>query len=131
VAKTVLVVDSDLGFVFWLGRLLTEAGYEAFPAKTAKDAMELVPTLELAVDLLVVNPAQPGIINLIKAIHASNEHVRVMAVRQSEEQSAYTKPGEGKEGDRPAYTSDVARREWLEAVARALAEANARMPSSL
>jgi hypothetical protein len=38
IAKTVLIVDEDLGFVFWLGRLLTETGYQAWPARSGVEA---------------------------------------------------------------------------------------------
>ena len=49
--KTVLVIDSDLGFVFWLGRGLDQAGYPSFPAKSVPNAKTLLNELKIAVDL--------------------------------------------------------------------------------
>jgi hypothetical protein len=35
---TVLIIDNDLGFMFWLGQILSEAGYAVLPAKSAPEA---------------------------------------------------------------------------------------------
>ena len=40
--RTILIVDSDLGFVFWLGRALHDAGYEALPAKDVPEATAII-----------------------------------------------------------------------------------------
>ncbi len=65
--KTVLIVDEDLGFVFWLGRILDNAGYEALPAKTVQDAASLLSQYPVSLDLLVINPACPGALEFITA----------------------------------------------------------------
>ena len=31
---SILLIDSDLGLLFWLGRILDHAGYQAFPARS-------------------------------------------------------------------------------------------------
>jgi len=59
-AKTVLIVDEDLGFVFWLGRLLNETGYQAWPARSGDEAAALLNEIGVAVDLLVINPNTAG-----------------------------------------------------------------------
>ena len=40
--RSILIVDSDLGFVFWLGRALHDAGYEALPAKDVPEATAII-----------------------------------------------------------------------------------------
>jgi hypothetical protein len=60
VKTTVLLIDSDLGFVFWLGRALDKAGYEAFPAKSIPGALKLIAELDLSVGLVIVNYSLPG-----------------------------------------------------------------------
>jgi hypothetical protein len=60
IAKTVLIVDEDLGFVFWLGRLLTETGYQAWPARSGVEAAVLLSEIGLRPDLLVINPDSEG-----------------------------------------------------------------------
>src|SRR5882724_4454329 len=58
--RSVLIVDRDLGFVFWLGRALDDAGYQALPAKGIGDATELLGHMNLEIDLLIVSPSMPG-----------------------------------------------------------------------
>jgi hypothetical protein len=60
IAKTVLIVDEDLGFVFWLGRLLTETGYQAWPARSGVEAAALLSEIGVHPDLLVINPNSEG-----------------------------------------------------------------------
>jgi hypothetical protein len=48
--KTVLLVDSDLGSVFWLGHALDSAGYEALPAKVFQDAIALLVQYRLSIE---------------------------------------------------------------------------------
>jgi hypothetical protein len=57
--KTVLLVDDDLGFAFWLGRALDRAGYETWPARSVSAAESLLWEVRLAVDLLVINASLP------------------------------------------------------------------------
>ncbi|MBZ5577305.1 MAG: hypothetical protein LAP40_12160 [Acidobacteriia bacterium] len=58
--KTVLILDNDLGFVFWLGEILTQAGYYAIPAHTIEEATKLTRRLKVAADVVIVNPAVSG-----------------------------------------------------------------------
>ena len=59
-AKTILILDTDLGFVFWLGEILTQAGYRAVPAQSIKEATSLMRRLKTLADLLIVSPAVHG-----------------------------------------------------------------------
>src|SRR5579862_1947430 len=59
--KTVLILDDDLRFGFWLGHLLDAATvYSALPARSVPDATLLVRQLNLKVDVLVINLALTG-----------------------------------------------------------------------
>ena len=58
--NTVLIVDGDLGSVFWLGQVLDAAGYESLPAKNLSDARSLLAELQIRVDLLIVRGSIPG-----------------------------------------------------------------------
>ncbi|HKE24889.1 MAG TPA: hypothetical protein VKB88_21150 [Bryobacteraceae bacterium] len=44
--KAVLIIDGDLGFVFWLGKLLADAGYQALPAKGFSEANALLDEMQ-------------------------------------------------------------------------------------
>src|SRR5258708_6666649 len=63
---TILIVDDDLGFVCWLGEIVTEAGYQAVPALDSLQAAALVNELNLQIDLVVMNPGLPGVSQMIE-----------------------------------------------------------------
>jgi DNA-binding response OmpR family regulator len=57
--KPILLVESDGGFLFWFGQGLAQAGYAVIPARSVPDAEALLGEPQIAVDLLIVNPALP------------------------------------------------------------------------
>lgn len=75
---TVLLVDHDLGLVFWLGRLLDEMGYEAYPAKSVRDAFELISKLQLVISLVIVDQSVPEAAFLIKWLRGANKDLKVI-----------------------------------------------------
>ena len=76
--QTVMIVNSDLGFVFWLGALLDNAGYRAIPARRVRDAVLLLERFSLEPDLLIVDPSLPGADLLVE--HYRRANVRVIAL---------------------------------------------------
>ena len=44
---TVLIVDEDVGFVFWLGEILTKLGCRAVPALDCTQAVAITGALDL------------------------------------------------------------------------------------
>lgn len=58
--RAILLIDTDLGFLFWLGRALDQAGYESFPARGVPNAITLLAELQLTVSLLILNCSLPG-----------------------------------------------------------------------
>jgi hypothetical protein len=66
VGPTALIVDDDLGFVWWLGERFHEAGYQPAPALNPRQAGFLVKELNLKITVVVVNPGLPGARKLIK-----------------------------------------------------------------
>jgi DNA-binding NtrC family response regulator len=67
--KTVLIIDSDLGFVFWLARILEESGYDVLPAKSFSDGISLARRFERELAVLIVNPSFPGSSAFIDYLH--------------------------------------------------------------
>ena len=76
----ILVVDCDLGFVFWLGRILDGAGYEAFPARNVPDALKLITELHLSANLIIINYSLSGAATLIATIRRAQKSLKVMAL---------------------------------------------------
>ena len=75
---TVLVVDRDLGFLFWLGCVLSEAGHDALPARNVKAASLLLRSLNSAVELLVVDSGLPGAQRFAAQLRRLNPEIKVI-----------------------------------------------------
>jgi hypothetical protein len=90
VKKAILLVDGDLGFLFWLGRALDHVGYEAFPARDVPDVLDLIAEFHLRVSLLVMNCALSGAESLIRQLRESNNsELRVMCLVEPGEEGAW------------------------------------------
>ena len=79
----VLIVDSDLGFVIWLGVTLAANGYATLPAGTSSAAQQLIDELRVSPDLAVVNPELAGIIELIEALRGANRALKLIAIEDA------------------------------------------------
>ena len=64
--KVVLIVDDDLGFVMWLGQVLSQAGMLPFPAKNGEEGLSRIRDLHLTPDLAIVNPLVKNAAKLIR-----------------------------------------------------------------
>ncbi len=82
--KTILIVDGDVGFAFWLGQALDRAGYAAVPAESSPAAEGLVDELRFAVDLLVINPALPGAADFVQTLRGIDPQLKVVAMGNTE-----------------------------------------------
>ena len=84
---TVLIIDNDLGFVFWLGQILNEAGYAALPAKSASEAVDLMSGNNIEPDLLIINPSLPGVARLVAGLRRFRPGLKVIASTEVEGQT--------------------------------------------
>ena len=121
--RTVLILDDDLGFVFWLGHLLDTAGYSALPAKSVPDAAMLIMQLDLRVDVLLVNLALAGAADFIGALHRSQQDLKVIGVLNDPAETAHIPRVNAVQLKNPTL-SEAARLEWLECVALVLGSGN-------
>ncbi len=79
--KNILIVDSDIGFIFWLAKVLVEARHQPWPACSAMEAVALVNRRQLTpLDLLVVNPSLQGVPHLIRKFRSAQPDLKVLAV---------------------------------------------------
>ena len=72
-----MILDDDLGFVFWLGQALSASQCKALPAVTAAEAAALIAHFKLQVNLLIVNPAIPGAVEFASALRKEQRQMRV------------------------------------------------------
>jgi hypothetical protein len=124
--KTILILDNDFGFLFWLGDLLSGAGHNPIPALSVSQKTELLGELQLAIDLLVANLAVSGAGDLARNLrHESN--VRIVAVLPSGAAPEQLPLDVDIALRKPAEFDEHARSEWLDRIRRVLGE-NTRRP---
>jgi DNA-binding response OmpR family regulator len=76
----IIVLDSDLGFVFWLAHTLVANGYLAFPATSVPEALRLIQALQAeSVDLVIANPALHGASELLDRLRTRRVSPKVIA----------------------------------------------------
>ena len=86
--QTILVVDNDLGFIFWLGQALRQGGYEVLPARTVADARTLISQFLPDLDLLIINFALPEAPEFVRTLRRGQGQVKVIALARETEPSA-------------------------------------------
>jgi DNA-binding NtrC family response regulator len=114
--RTVLIVDRDLGFVFWLGQILNRAGYRAFPAKTCEDAVELLSRLNLEIHLLIVDGSMAGAVELAGGLRCRQTHLKVIALTGEGEERSAAFPGADASHRRCSSGDATSQKEWLAAI---------------
>jgi hypothetical protein len=88
--RNVLIIDSDLGFVFWLGQALDAAGYETFPARGISEAVALLSELNVIVDILIVRYSLAEAATFAKELRLTQGgHLKTIAlVEEADQQTA-------------------------------------------
>ena len=114
--NNILLVDSDLGFAFWLGHLLDGAGYEALPARSAADALALLATIAIRVDLVILNPYLKGAAEFVITMKRLQKNARFMAVlpeHEAETEGGGHLPGIDAFKHKTCKTDEATQNEWL------------------
>ena len=120
-ATTVWIVDDDLGFVWWLGEIFTEAGCRALPALSCEQAMSLMRTLNVGIDLLVVNPRLRGLTGMLRVLTREQRNLKIVVTgKASPALTASINPRANLE--RPSASAPISRPEWLKKVRKLLKE---------
>jgi hypothetical protein len=78
--KTILLIDGDLGFAFWLGHALDQTGYETLPARSVPDAIKLLEEFNIAVDLVLINTSLPEAESFIAGLRRAQTPFKVIAI---------------------------------------------------
>jgi DNA-binding response OmpR family regulator len=114
--KNVLIVDDNVGFLFWLGEILAGANYQPWPACSAADASKMLRTRHLAqLDLLVVNPSLRGATAFIARLRRNRPTLKVLAVDPLNDTQVR---GVNAWHARPNRADVTARQQWLREVER-------------
>src|ERR1700683_2639528 len=110
-APVVLIVDEDLGFVWWLGQIFSQAGCQVVPTLNSEQTLSFTRDLNLKVDIIVVNPELAGIPDMIRALSTSRSP-KIVAIRN---QDASTRSAIKADAtlERPSGWGPVSEKEWL------------------
>jgi len=117
----ILIVERDLGFVFWLGRALDYAGHVSLPAKDVQDAKSLLRDLNPAVELIIVNPRVPGAAAMLQQMRGATPDVKVIELAEHGQEPGWRLPFVDTWKSKPAVGDEAAAREWISAVETVLA----------
>ena len=118
-ATTVWIVDDDLGFVWWLGEIFTEAGCRALPALSCEQAVSLIKQLNLGMDVLVLNPQLPGVVGMLQIFRRVRPNFQIVTIgKPSSALTAAIRPKAKLE--RPSGSASVSRPVWLQEVRKLL-----------
>ena len=79
-SPTVLIVDPDLGFVWWLGEILGNAGCAVVPALNCEHAISLMKELSLSLDVIFVDPTLTAVPSIIETLRAGQDRIKVVDV---------------------------------------------------
>jgi DNA-binding NtrC family response regulator len=116
---TALIVDDDVGFILWLGEMLTETGYQTVPALQCRQALTLVKKLDLRVDVLVVNPELRGAARAMKVLASEHPRLRVVLICNSSTPPAVLDSNHAKL-ERPSAWEPISRPQWIAKIRKVL-----------
>src|SRR3954447_21341592 len=117
-AGAVLLVDSDLGFVFWLGQTLERGGHTAFPAKNFPEAAKLIAAIHLSVAALIVDESLPDLAEFIATIRLEHRGVKIILL--TEDDDACFRFDVDARSRRPDTVDENSARNWLRLIRRVL-----------
>jgi DNA-binding response OmpR family regulator len=120
----VLIVDEDVGFVWWLGEIFHDLGCRAVPALSCQDAISIAKTANLAPDLIIVNPVLPGVAGMIKALRRGHS-AKIVAI-QERRASRGIDPEAHAVLERPMAGEPIRRSHWIRIVRGLLAQIGTR-----
>jgi DNA-binding response OmpR family regulator len=109
--KTVLNIDEDLGFVFWLGHLLNNAGYQVWPARNGEDAAALMEELGADLDLLIIDPNLRGAAAFMETQRSSRDFHTIALERPDD----WVRPVDGVDIalTKPPHPDELSGLEWI------------------
>ena len=113
-----LIVDSDVGLIFWFGEIFARAGWNIVPALNCRQAVSLAVMWDSHIDLIVVNPALNGIVEMIQTLSRVHRP-RVVVIGDSNVEADI--PADATI-DRPDVSTSFSRAEWADRVRKLLKE---------
>ena len=124
-AQTVLIVDDDLGFVWWLGDIFIEVGGRALPALNCGEAVVLTKRFGVEPDLIILNPSLPGASKMLQSYVQTKPHLKIVTIGPPSKALA-TSIHVHATLERPSQMEPILRTEWLEKLRKVLGQVEAK-----
>ena len=86
--RTIVLIDEDPGVLFWLGRILNEAGFNPLPARSCRHAARLLRQCKAAVDMVILNPALPGSSGFADLVRRQSPEAKIVALLDGQAETA-------------------------------------------
>lgn len=115
---TVLILDDDLGFVFWVAQSLAGAGFESIPAQNVAEAKRLVKQLRLRVDVVIISPSLAGGFDYVRELRAKNANMGVVAAVERAADLMIVRREVDAVRSKPDVLGDASMPEWRRTVRR-------------
>jgi bifunctional ADP-heptose synthase (sugar kinase/adenylyltransferase) len=97
---------------------LDKAGYEAFPAKSVPDALELIADLNLSVGIVILSDSLPGTGNSISTLRRLQKYLKIiLLVKDPHQANQYAADAQC---IRPRNCNQTSKTEWLQTIQRLL-----------
>lgn len=113
---TALIVDDDVGLIFWLGEIFARAGWNLVPALNCRQAVSLAVMWDSYIDLVIVNPALSGVSEMVETLSRVHRP-KIVIIRDPDAEAAI--PADAKI-DRPDPETSASRAEWTKRFGRLL-----------
>ena len=107
---TALIVDDDVGLIFWIGEIFGKAGWNLVPALNCRQAVSLAAMWDLYIDLVVVNPALNGVSEMVETLSRVHRP-KIVIIHDPDVEAGI--PADATI-DRPDVGTPVSRAEWAE-----------------
>ncbi len=117
---TILILDDDLGFVFWLGQALTVEGLKPMPAPNVPAAKKLLRRYPTEIDVLIVNMEVPDVREYADWLRRQQGTLRVIATVRHGAKANVDLGEVDQVRTKPEVLDELTTVEWRQAVQRLL-----------
>lgn len=115
---TILILDDDLGFVFWLGQTLASPEFRPFPSPSVAEAKKLLRMLTAGLDVLIVSPELPGAVEFARDLQKRRPELRLIAALGYAPASSEAPPGFDAARNKPDERDEAEQAAWQHLVRR-------------
>ena len=113
-----LIVDDDVGLIFWVGEIFVRAGWNIVPALNCRQAVSLAVMWDSHINLILVNSGLGGISEMVETL-SDLHRPKVVVIRDPNVEPEISADAIV---DRPGMETPLARLEWAQRFQKLLKE---------